>query len=246
MENAYFTEKLKKYLDDKDLIKIYRLNKKYKINLKIDHLKDYYEWGKIQKNIIEKYKINNFIVNSKNELKEIINNENCITIEKIKFSYHFNKKIKKWPAKINEIIFGASYNKALLYEKLPITLKSLVFGYNYNEPFLWDEKSSIKLKSLTFGGSFDQAIKKLPPSLEYLSFGNNFNRSISKENLPPNLKKIKFGRCFNKSINKLPDSIESIEFDSNIYNEYGYKTKIKDFFNQIILIWRYMKLDISL
>jgi len=69
----------------------------------------------------------------------------------------------------------------------------------------------------------------LPLSLRVLKLGNNFNKLIDENVLPPLLKRLKFGIKYNKPINKnvLPLALEYLEFNDNITEFKGFNKKIE-------------------
>ncbi len=86
-----------------------------------------------------------------------------------------------------------------------------------------------------FDDEYNRKIKKLPPTVKFITFGHKFNRSIKIPNgvisvtfgdefnkpikscFPDTLKFIEFGKNFNQPINDLPDTVEQVILGDN-YN----------------------------
>jgi hypothetical protein len=66
---------------------------------------------------------------------------------------------------------------------------------------------------LTFGSTYNQRLEgvTLPRSLKTLTFGEEFNRSLTKVALPA-LESLTFGVDFNQALEDLPSSLETLTF----------------------------------
>lgn len=60
------------------------------------------------------------------------------------------------------------------------------------------------LRFLSFGDNFNQSLENvaLPSSLDTVSFGHNFNQSLKNVDLPSSLKTLSFGHDFNQNLMK--------------------------------------------
>lgn len=120
------------------------------------------------------------------------------------------------------------YDKDMLYigkkhidfSLLPKTVTEVILrGYEGSIDDLPD--SVVKLKT---GQLFNKIIKKLPANLEYLEFGENYDRPILPGVLPNKLLKIKFGYYYNQPLqeNIFPESVTSIKFGACFSQEINY------------------------
>jgi hypothetical protein len=67
---------------------------------------------------------------------------------------------------------------------------------------------------LSFGHFFDRSLRRLPATLQHLTFGFHFNQSLENTELPNSLRTLTFGNCFNQSLEgvTLPSSLKSLRF----------------------------------
>lgn len=161
-------------------------------------------------------------------------------VSEITFGKNFNKPLNVGvlPNSLKNLTFGQSFDQPIGTGVLPSSLKSLTFGeyfgafygrlgsnalpmsieflafseYNPQIPLIDLPRS---LKSLTIGNvSSEQPLEleDLPPTLEYLDFGNSFNQNIPSGSLPSSLKTLNFGTTFNKpfAIGSLPSELETL------------------------------------
>ena len=94
-------------------------------------------------------------------------------------------------------------------KNLPETLTHINFGKKFNS----NVEFSNSVEYITFGEEFNKEINKYPKSLIYIKFGWNFNFPL--DNLPSSLKKLILGHCYNHSLDFLPSSLLYLEIDTN-------------------------------
>ncbi len=167
---------------------------------------------------------------SHNQIGELTNNEidnkldyfSCKKNPLTKLFYPFDIKPKKYPKKLNTLIFDENFNQPV--DNLPKTLLHLKFGDNFNQPV---DNLPEGLKSLEFGDNFDQSIDVLPESLQILILGNNFNQSI--DNIPSTITKLSFGENFDQSIDNLPSGlIQLVSKNIDIFSSIELPKKLKE------------------
>ncbi|KAN0009084.1 hypothetical protein ACTFIU_008976 [Dictyostelium citrinum] len=156
----------------------------------------------------------------------LFNNTN--QLETIIFSNSWNHKIEKslLPPSLKHLVFGKNFNSIIEQGSLPISLEYIEFGSNYNQQLIDDFQLLNNLKTLILDWDWDQELKNIPTSLEYLILGKSFSKKI----LPLSLnhcKKLKLisitsARLNDNTIlkNSIPPSIEYLNF------EYGFKDTI--------------------
>ena len=98
-------------------------------------------------------------------------------------------------------------------------IKKIKFDNDNSKHFQNLKKTFSNLTYLNFGDNFNKKISKgdLPDSLEYLIFGKHFDQPIKRGDLPSSLKLLTFGDYFDKQLKKgdLPNSL--IELNFGIY-----------------------------
>lgn len=163
----------------------------------------------------------------------------------INFNQPINENVL--PSSLQKLIFNFSQlYRHVIYEPslknlLPVSLKTLTFMYYYQDQdntctlddilppkleylvchnyYSKITKNTFPntLKKLEFNGSFEQFCEMLPPSLETLIFGHDFNLPIKENILPSTITELEFGDRFNQPIGKniLPSSLKSLKFNHN-------------------------------
>lgn len=213
MLNKHYLRELKKNINDKDLITLSKLNKKFseeKINLN-----NYYEWSKVSR-FLDKpthynniYNIKKIIIKKKKDIDEII--EKNILIVEILFDDKFNDIIYHWPCGIKKIKFGYYYNKSIPQKSLPQTLEKIKFLGGFNSSIteeLFETESS--LKSITFGYNYTQSVKNLPKNLKILNMKKCIFYVEKLDILPESLEYLILDRYYNKPLAYLPSSLKTI------------------------------------
>ena len=159
------------------------------------------------------------------------------SIEKIIFSDFFNQKLDFiFPDNLIELRLGNYFNQTIEKGDLPEGLKILkIDSTKYNkkiEPNVLPnsitnlrinkypypiEKDMIpdSLNYLSFGPDFNQEIKEntLPTHIKTLSLGYTYNKYIKKNVLPPNLRILSLGKSYEHIINyDMPKTLEKLIF----------------------------------
>ena len=127
--------------------------------------------------------------------------------------YNKNTKTLLLPYFFNQMIDSSMFGDDLV---------RLVFNTGFNQPLraniiLQKQISPFpnSLQYLTFGDQYDQLIGQnvLPPNLTHLTFGYYYNHPIRPDVLPPNLTHLTFGYCYNHPIgpNVLPPNLTYLE-----------------------------------
>ena len=96
-----------------------------------------------------------------------------------------------WPAGLQSLTFGFSFNRSLDSVTWPAGLQSLTFGGNFNE-------------------NLDNV--KWPSGLQSLTFEGLFNQSLDKVTLPAGLQSVTF-ETFSEKLNVVwPEGLQSLSF----------------------------------
>lgn len=143
---------------------------------------------------------------------------------KIRYIIEVNEEIK--PGMLNDEIYGISiycnYTYPIGKGVLPDNLKELLIqNYISNTSNMSNETLVLpnNLEQLIFRGDYYGGELSLPDSLKYLELYNN-HQTLKKGFLPPNLELLIFGRNFNQVIEKdvLPESLKVLYINS-CYNQ---------------------------
>jgi len=135
------------------------------------------------------------------ETSYIDNYPNNEFVENFEIAYppHFNQTVDNLPRTITHLIIGPKY-----------TADSVSYNPNkFNQPI---NNLPDSLIELYLGEHFNYPIDMLPANLKYLYVGESFNKSL--KNLPSNLKKLVVNH---QSIDGVPDSIEELKIENNLY-----------------------------
>lgn len=130
------------------------------------------------------------------------------------FGYFYDRSLKgvNWPLNLQSLTFGHLFNSSLAEAKWPPRLVSLSFGDTFNQPLQGGLPDS--LEQLTLGQEFRQSLERVNwPNLKSLDLGG-FRQSIKEVQWPPSLESLTFGDDFNQSLEnvKLPESLQSLTF----------------------------------
>ncbi len=100
--------------------------------------------------------------------------------------------------------------------KLPQSLTHLTFEPGYVQQPISSIILPPGLEHLKLGGNFDQAVDSLilPPGLVYLNLGHQFCKAVDKLVLPRGLQKLEFGQSFDRPVDRLvlPAGLKSLIF----------------------------------
>jgi len=225
----------------KNLMNLYILFKQNKLNESTDQMEEIKKFIYGEKNNIFKF-IENFKIDF-DWLKIILEKDKNDILLKFAKEIHRINIILRYinGIYINGIyIFGGKYTKMfpniILPEKetdelgkeylakiiylLPLTVKKIVFPTNFNSSLGNVLVNFPCLEVIQFGDRFNMTVSKsnLPESIKKIIFGNDYNKKL--DDLSESIQEIYLGKCFNQPIKTLPNSIEFISFG--------------DFFNQSI------------
>ncbi len=114
-----------------------------------------------------------------------------------------NEPYQLIPSSLTHLAYGRLLNSP----SLPSSLTHLYLRETFNEEL--DLHSLPHLSRLIFGGSFNQPLPFIPPSLRYLKFGNAFNQPLKLET--SKLTHLTFGIYFNHKID-LPITLTHLIF----------------------------------
>ncbi|AYV80263.1 MAG: hypothetical protein Gaeavirus23_2 [Gaeavirus sp.] len=94
---------------------------------------------------------------------------------------NFNRSIDdiKFPSNLQSIIFGHNFNKPIDNVIFPPSLHSIAFKGSFNQPIHVLE--TLSLKFIEFGGCFNQSLKYLPNTIEYMTISPAFNTNTLLE-----------------------------------------------------------------
>jgi hypothetical protein len=144
----------------------------------------------------------------------------------------FNNPINLFPATLESLTLGDSFNQSLASLSNCVHLKKLVLGHSFNQPI--DLRPFASLETLALGNAFAQNIDFLPLSLSHISIGNSFEMDTSATQInwesltnlkylslgdsfntmfikyPPNLVELRLGNSFNHILNILPFHLEKL------------------------------------
>lgn len=96
----------------------------------------------------------------------------------------------------------------LIISNIPKNIINIQFTREFNQNILpYLNENIIRL---SFGDNFNRSVSNLPQFLIDLQFGYDFNQDVS--NLPVGLKRLAFGHKFNNLVEYLPDGIEHLTF----------------------------------
>ncbi|KAF2069934.1 hypothetical protein CYY_008743 [Polysphondylium violaceum] len=118
---------------------------------------------------------------------------------------------------IKSIEFPSDFNQILFPGSIPSTVTRLSFSlcFNYSHP-LNSDTLPISLKELYLSPYYNQPIATLPPQLQVIDFGTNFNHPIPMGCIPSSVKEITFGVGFKQKLEKgtLPMNLLKLSFQS--------------------------------
>jgi FNIP Repeat len=118
---------------------------------------------------------------------------------------------------LHTLTLPLGFNRSIVPGDLPESLHTLVFTNDYKHAFVPLALPSALVR-LEFHGNldrlYDQEVRILPDSLQFLIVGHGFNRPLPYNILPSSLIELSLGTAFNQMIpnNVLPENLEILEF----------------------------------
>ena len=154
------TLKITDWLDDKDSVSLFSVNKNVGDMMKRYKLKEYYKFNKIKqiKCIVTKVKKIRYSKNVQDIPKSVTH---------LIFEEYFNKPVDKLPQSVTHLTFGHKFNQSV--NNLPQSLTHLIFGEQFNQlvtllglksqaslPFTNSYNFTVAKKALNFSPGFSQ------------------------------------------------------------------------------------------
>ncbi len=175
---------------------------------------------KIDERYVNHSRVNfNFIWDKKGRRKAgVLCRHLCTTLSSVR------RRVPKEVTCLNIDIFGVAYRlpfipddvKTVTFSKfdgswagvrLPSTLENLEFYRS--DPVVRIDSLPKGLIKLSLGETTDEPVHQLPPQLQILNLGFNFNQPIL---LPSTLRELEFSSDFNQLIDRWPPRLESLKF----------------------------------
>ncbi|EGC31226.1 hypothetical protein DICPUDRAFT_156955 [Dictyostelium purpureum] len=146
------------------------------------------------------------------------------TLVSLKFSRNFNQvlQVKCLPESLQILEIGENY--------LNKNLEGVEFGDNFNQKELFLNNGLKKLKfNLHFNSN--EFLEKKHDGLEWLEFGNAYDKPVDNIMNFKNLKNLKFGFGFNQDIKGLPKRLEHLHLGFRFNQSLNFLKKLKQLRN---------------